>query len=156
MKVYRIERKEDGAGVYHSGFALRHISHSGQPSPWEDIGVYPTGSHYYGFASLEQMNEWFFDPDWYDECSDKCIVRIYEADPNYILLGRHQIAFIKATSHLVNEISLKDVAPKGMTDLQKAQKEQRRLWLLEQEEEERKWQEKIVIMSNEGPQLIDL
>jgi len=108
MKIYRIEHADLGTGPY----ALRHefwfpqdlscelgehSNHNGHPTPWAEAMVGTGSSHYYGFASLEDMYSWFgvdVVARLVDEC-EFCIVT-YWADASEVQQRDHQVAFIKA------------------------------------------------------------
>lgn len=137
MKVYRIERKEDGKGVYTAGYGADHVTHSEQPSPRDDFYQFPRSCYYYGFKSVEQMHNWFFDPSWYDHiATHEFILRVYET--KWLLKGNYQVAFIKYEAHLVEEISLYDVLP-NPTQEQMERLQARREWIKQQEEDEKEY-----------------
>lgn len=68
------------------------------PEPYEDVGISGLWSskHFCAFISLEQMRDWFRDPDIRKELNCLgCKLVTYEVDSSYVLHGRYQVMFEK-------------------------------------------------------------
>ena len=118
QRVYRLETLE-GVGVYtarHSNQMIQRILYEyaaapRHPGPMEDSlledAFYSANQQRFsfGFASLEQLKEWFFD------CNDRELLSLhgivcneYEIEGWGFVAGRKQCMFVKENARLVGQV----------------------------------------------------
>lgn len=113
--IYRLESK-CGTGVYRHCFDVANENHNMYvtPSPsndtlLEDFWNSLTGwsKYYFGFASVDQMKQWFYDTEQVKRLHDEnIVVVIYETDDAQIKVGSKQAIFVKKASKLVDKHEL--------------------------------------------------
>ena len=99
MKIYRIERFKDGAGLFATYSAKGRTYRI--PSPQTD-GVFGTVDDYlrtdtsqfkYGFQSKKHMKKWVSDSDLKTYFNKGLSIVEYEISPDHVHFGRNQCAF---------------------------------------------------------------
>ena len=116
VTVYRIEL-EDGTGVYRSSkgnlwnkITDSMVDFSCHPRPQED----PVLNYdelfdvkfSFGFSSIEQYKNWFFNPYWRKELSKYGVfLSLYEVDKEHFRNGQKQIIFRKDHAVLKERIN---------------------------------------------------
>jgi hypothetical protein len=112
--VYRIETS-DGTGPYRSMATwveltklapnLSQTCTERHPTPRSDgINLWdePDGEEYrFGFASLDQRDQWFTDPEQVALMTLGFVTTVYEVDSSYILFGESQLTFHKKKAVVV-------------------------------------------------------
>lgn len=120
VRVYRIEHKMYGGGVYRNNAVSLsncddyYIEHDKHPAP-EDDGMLKRAldeknmiNHYgnlrysvtvdysFGFSSLEQLRSWFYKDSWIEWMSENdFIVAVCDVPYSDVLIGYTQAMFIK-------------------------------------------------------------
>ena len=106
-QVYRLETQQ-GEGVFMNGGHHHYSDHAQDdpgrmPSPHED-GLQITPTYHCGFDSMEQMLEWFSEPEHYHHLDTaKILVRLYEVEDEHVKHGGHQDIFVRHLATIVAE-----------------------------------------------------
>jgi hypothetical protein len=117
MLVYRLERRGGSFGVYKCGgpgnrAERNKYNHDQHPMPDEDLGmqdewcgIYNKHDYYFGFESMESLQEWFprenweHFVDWNEEEKDsprqQIVLCEYDVPRDMVVVGYKQLAFYK-------------------------------------------------------------
>lgn len=112
--ILRVEH-EDGKGVYASG-AFESVCDDdsvAHPAPWMDetLGYDRLTNRrdwYFGFASIEQLEEWFYNPSWRSMLAEDYGLRlaVYSLPAGSFRLGHKQAIFMREDARLVEALPL--------------------------------------------------
>jgi hypothetical protein len=109
--VYRVETV-DGRGAYratfnpHVGRTTDEFGNDRIPAPREDGLSGFTRDHYFGFASVEQLQAWFTRADRANLHECGLSMSVYLVDPDDVKYGRKQVCFVRHKARLVERLPL--------------------------------------------------
>lgn len=118
MKIYRIERFKDGAGLFATGKAKNRTYRI--PAPARD-GVFGTENDYYrtdtsqfkyGFQRKSLMKKWIPKRDLKSYFNDELSIVEYEISPDHVHFGRNQCAFNPKKAYSRRALPIKRVINK--------------------------------------------
>jgi hypothetical protein len=107
--VYRIEN-EHGHGAYRIPVEWRSFSQpysdTRHPGPSDDPLLRPYWTlmsgrmkdhYFFGFESIEQLKNWFFDREWLEDLHNSgAKLSIYQSNEDDVIYGRTQLIFLRA------------------------------------------------------------
>jgi hypothetical protein len=121
IRVWRLEHECLGCGPYNTG-ALAHsvrvamadarceflyvgpydTDGDNHPSPCEDGIEDFTDEHFFGFASEDDLYEWF--PHAFIQAAAECgyVINAYDVEEQHVIRGESQICFEREKAHIVN------------------------------------------------------
>jgi hypothetical protein len=108
IKIFRIQHPKLGSGAYGSGVdwlwtEQGYPGGDNHPGPndddgisgfWSDLSWPAKESYFFGFASMEQYEKWFFMQDWREAMHNAGLkMFIFEVDAKYAVIGKSQAIF---------------------------------------------------------------
>lgn len=109
MKVFRVETKVN-KGPYGSSdeYQAAKLSYKQDvhPLPTADGILCVLQGHYFGFESLEQLNNWFDIDDRKYLKKHKFRVSCYEVDRRFVTVGGTQLVFFLSKASLIETIDI--------------------------------------------------
>ena len=127
--IFRVERKDDGRGMYQSGYGLHSCKSyktefSRHPTPFDDsllrdnmraAGIgFDFTSYIFGFISIEQLRSWLYRDEWINYLiKNDFILRVYMGE---VIVGHTQAIIKDVSKELFTEISLRELLPEFKSD----------------------------------------
>lgn len=118
MRIFRIEHRIHDKGPYYfypdvmaEVVERRRFTYSedgsvlsdNHPSPTKD-GISFTSDHVFGFDKLESLYDWFGKENIPSFENQGFLIKIFEVDPEHVVAGKSQIAFVRNKSTVVGSV----------------------------------------------------